>query len=213
MSATLGCSAARRGGIWRRGAVAHITSWNECLKPADRSQRHCLMVWQMRKCHFSSPPHTQTNPEPCITSERQRFMMIFFFFLLLQIIKTFRRKWLLWEEVEATSFSFSSDTTLADHLGRDIVYSNVSSRVIIQLFCCIWHCGFSFLRLCGAGFMSFFLLVHLKPFRNNISEKRRQQQSTWKCSDKYSTFDKEGSILYVHECLSVQCDKDVRYNV
>lgn len=63
VSVMQGCRAARQGKAWGQG-VARITSWNECLKPADRSQRHCLMVRQMRKCHFSSThTHKQTwNP-------------------------------------------------------------------------------------------------------------------------------------------------------
>lgn len=69
--------------------VARITSWNEWLMPADRLQRHCLMVQQMRKCHFSST-HTHKQTQNPTTPQRDGgswwFIFLFFVFSLIPVV-------------------------------------------------------------------------------------------------------------------------------
>ncbi len=124
----------------------------------------------------------------------------FFFFSLAVDHNNFQKKMIAMRR-SRSYLSFSTDTTLTDHLGGDIVHSNVLSHVIIQLFCCMWHCGFLFLRHCGAiSLAGSFETISGKHFRIETSTNKVPPPGNVLTNTVHLT-NREVSCTYMSVCL------------
>lgn len=147
-------------------------------------------------------PHTQTNPEPYTTAERQWFMMISLSFLFFLYPVTNHK--ILLEENYCCEIMESYLTVTQDWPSHDaLVYIkwcyDLTKGWFHTLFCFV---GLWFLIL--ASQWSPIYVISPTCSIETISREKRFQQ----CTDKYIILNKQRHILYAYERLPGICDKD-----